>query len=187
VTDDLTTAGSFERDLIPLIEPLRRRAIQMTNAIADAEDLMQETLLKAYAGRNSFQPQTNLRAWVFRIMTNTYIGGYRTKKRRPVQYSIDEVTDRQLAASTAHRSAGLRSAEDQAIAALPDLRIRAAMQALPEQFRTAVYFADVAGMSYKEIAAVMDTEEGTVCSRLSRGRKHLRDLLADAADCAGDP
>jgi RNA polymerase sigma-70 factor (ECF subfamily) len=166
--------------VIPLLEPLRRRAIHMTSSIADAEDLLQETLLKAYAGRRSFQPETNLKAWLFRIMTNTYISNYRTKKRQPAQYSTDQITDRQLAASAAHQSAGLWSAEEQALATLPDPQIKAAMQALPEQFRIAVYFADIAGFSYKEIAAIMETEQGTVSSRINRGRERLRHLLVDS-------
>ena len=152
----------------------------MTSTIADAEDLLQETLLKAYAGRRSFQPETNLKAWLFRIMTNTYISSYRTKKRQPAQYPADQITDRQLAASAAHRSDGLWSAEDQALATVPDPQIKAAMQALPEQFRIAVYFADVAGFSYKEIAAIMETEQGTVNSRINRGREQLRNLLIDS-------
>ena len=179
LTEDPTSAAHFERDVIPLLEPLRRRAIHMTSTIADAEDLLQETLLKAYAGRRSFQPETNLKAWLFRIMTNTYINGYRTKKRQPAQYPTDHITDRQLAASAA-RAAGLWSAEDQALATLPDPQIKAAMQALPEQFRIAVYFADVAGFSYKEIAAIMETEQGTVSSRINRGREQLRRLLIDS-------
>jgi RNA polymerase sigma-70 factor (ECF subfamily) len=180
VTQDSASAAHFERDVIPLLEPLRRRAIQMTATIADAEDLLQETLLKAYAGRRSFQPETNLKAWLFRIMTNTYINSYRTRKRQPAQYPTDQITDRQLATSAAHRSAGLWSAEDQALATMPDPQIKAAMQALPEQFRVAVYFADVAGFSYKEIAAIMETEQGTVSSRISRGREQLRNLLIDS-------
>jgi RNA polymerase sigma-70 factor, ECF subfamily len=179
LTEDPASAAHFEHDVIPLLEPLRRRAIQMTSTIADAEDLLQETLLKAYAGRRSFQPETNLKAWLFRIMTNTYINSYRTKKRQPAQYPTDQITDRQLATSAAHRSAGLWSAEDQALATLPDPQIKAAMQALPEQFRIAVYFADVAGFSYKEIAAIMETEQGTVSSRISRGREQLRKSLID--------
>jgi RNA polymerase sigma-70 factor, ECF subfamily len=113
-------------------------------------------------------------------MTNTYISSYRTKKRQPAQYPTDEITDRQLAASAAHRSTGLWSAEDQALATLPDPQIKAAMQALPEQFRIAVYFADVVGFSYKEIAAIMKTEQGTVSSRINRGREQLRNLLTDS-------
>jgi RNA polymerase sigma-70 factor, ECF subfamily len=180
LTEDSASAAHFAREVIPLLEPLRRRAIQMTSTIADAEDLLQETLLRAYAGRHSFQPETNLKAWLSRIMTNTCISSHRTKKRRPAQYPIDQITDRQFAASAAHRSSGLWSAEDQALATLPDPHVRAAMQALPEQFRTAVYFADVAGFSYKEIAAIMETEQGTVSSRISRGREQLRNLLTDS-------
>jgi RNA polymerase sigma-70 factor, ECF subfamily len=173
-------AVRFERDVIPLIEPLRRRAIRLTSTRADAEDLLQETLLKAYAGRHSFQHGTNLSGWLFRIMTNTYISGYRHKKRQPVQCPTDHLSDRQLVASAAHLPAALWSAEDQALASLADPRIKAAMQALPEKLRIAVYFADVAGFSYKEIAGIMDTEEGTVSSRISRGRQRLRTLLTDA-------
>jgi RNA polymerase sigma-70 factor (ECF subfamily) len=180
MTEDPASAAYFERDVIPLLEPLRRRAIRMTSAPADAEDLLQETLLKAYAGRHSFQPGTNLKAWLFRIMTNTYISSYRTKKRRPAQCPTDQITDRQLAASASHRPAGLWSAEDQALATLPDPQIKAAMKALPEQFRIAVYFADVVGFSYREIAAIMETEQGTVSSRINRGREQLRNLLTDS-------
>ena len=180
LTEDPSSAAHFERDVIPLLEPLRRRAIRMTYAPADAEDLLQETVLKAYAGRHSFQPGTNLKAWLLRIMTNTYISSYRTNKRRPVQYPTDQITDQQLVASAAHRPAGLWSAEDQALATLPDPQIKAAMQALPEQFRIAVYFADVEGLSYKEIAAIMDTQRGTVSSRINRGREQLRRLLTDS-------
>jgi RNA polymerase sigma-70 factor, ECF subfamily len=180
LTEDPASAAYFERDVIPLLEPLRRRAIQLTSALADAEDLLQETLLKAYAGRHSFQPGTNLTAWLFRIMSNTYISNYRTKKRQPAQYPTDQITERQLAACASHRPAGLWSAEDHALATLPNPQIEAAMQALPEQFRIAVYFADVEGFSYKEIAAIMETEEGTVSSRIHRGRKQLRDSLTDS-------
>jgi RNA polymerase sigma-70 factor (ECF subfamily) len=179
-TGDPAIATRFERDVIPLIESLHRRAVRFTFTPADAEDLLQETLLKAYAGRHSFQQGTNLSAWLFRIMTNTYISGYRYKKRRPAQCPTDQLSDRQLAASAAHLPAALWSAEDQALATLADPRIKAAMQALPEKFRIAVYFADVAGFSYKEIAGIMDTEEGTVSSRISRGRQRLRTLLTDA-------
>jgi RNA polymerase sigma-70 factor (ECF subfamily) len=181
LTKGPVSAAHFERDVIPLLEPLRRRAIQMTSALADAEDLLQETLLRAYAGRHTFQPETNLKAWLFRIMTNTYISSYRTKKRQPAQCPTDQITDRQLAVSAAHRSAGLWSAEDQALATLPDPQIKAAMQALPEQFRIAVYFADVVGFSYKEIAAIMKTEQGTVSSRINRGREQLRNMLTDSS------
>jgi RNA polymerase sigma-70 factor (ECF subfamily) len=180
LTEDPARTIEFERDVIPLLQPLHRRAIWMTSAPADAEDLLQETLLRAYAGRHSFQAGTNLQAWLYRIMTNTYINGYRTKKRQPMQCTTAQITDQQLAASAAHKQAGLCSAEDQVLAMLPDPQIRAAMQALPEQFRMAVYFADVVGFSYQEIAAIMETEQGTVSSRISRGREQLRNLLTDS-------
>jgi RNA polymerase sigma-70 factor (ECF subfamily) len=180
LTEDTESAAHFERDVMPLLESLRGRAIQITSTIADAEDLLQETLLRAYAGRRSFEPGTNLKAWLFRIMINACISSYRAKRRRPEHYLTDEITDRQLATSAAHRSAGLCSAEDQALATLPDPQIKAAMQALPEQFRIAVYFADVEGFSYKEIAEIMGTEPGTVSSRINRGREQLRRLLIDS-------
>jgi RNA polymerase sigma-70 factor (ECF subfamily) len=113
-------------------------------------------------------------------MTNTYISSYRAEKRQPLQHPTDHITDRQLLASAARWPAGRRSAEDQALEMLPDPHIKAAMLSLPEQFRIAVYFADVAGFSYKEIAAIMDTQQGTVSSRLNRGRQQLRNLLTDS-------
>ena len=113
-------------------------------------------------------------------MTNTYISNYRRQKRRPAQHPTGEITDRQLVASAARTPGGLRSAEDQALEELSDPDLKAAMMALPEQFRIAVYFADIAGYSYKEIAEMTDTRKGTVSSRLNRGRKQLRDLLFDS-------
>jgi RNA polymerase sigma-70 factor (ECF subfamily) len=150
----------------------------MTSNRLDAEDLVQETLLNAYAGRRAFEPGTNLTAWLRRIMTNTYINSYRRQKRRPAQHPTGEITDRQLAASGPRTPGGLRSAEDRALEMLPDPNLKAAMMVLPEQFRIAVYFADIAGYSYKEIAAMTGTRQGTVSSRLNRGRKQLRDLLS---------
>ena len=173
-------SAQFQGAVIPLLEPLYRQALRMTSNRADAEDLLQETVLNAYAGLRAFEPGTNLNAWLRRIMTNTYISGYRRQKRRPAQHPTDEITDRQLVASAARTPGGLRSAEDQALEVLPDPYLKAAMMALPEQFRIAVYFADIAGYSYKEIAAMTDTRQGTVSSRLNRGRKQLRDLLLDS-------
>lgn len=175
-----TVAAQFGRDVTPLLGPLYRQALRMTFARADAEDLLQETVLNAYCGIKSFQPGTNLNAWLRRIMTNTYISGYRKKQRRPVQQLTDEITDRQLATGADRSPAGLPSAEDQALGLLPDSDIKSAMMKLPEQFRMAVYFADVAGYSYKEIAAMMNIEQGTVSSRLNRGRRQLRNVLGDA-------
>ena len=173
-------SAQFEGAVIPLLEPLYRQALRMTSNRADAEDLLQETVLNAYAGLRAFEPGTNLNAWLRRIMTNTYINSYRRQKRRPAQHPAGEITDRQLVASAARAPGGLRSAEDQALEVLPDPHLKAAMMALPEQFRIAVYFADIAGYSYKEIAAMTDTRQGTVSSRLNRGRKQLRELLIDS-------
>lgn len=170
----------FESAIIPLLGPLYRQALRMTCNQADAEDLVQETALNAYVGLPAFEPGTNLKAWLRRIMINTYIDSYRRQKRRPAQYPTDEITDRQLAASAPRTPGALRSAEDQALEMLPDPFLKAAMMVLPEQFRMAVYFADIAGYSYKEIAAMTDTRQGTVSSRINRGRKQLRDLLFDS-------
>jgi RNA polymerase sigma-70 factor (ECF subfamily) len=181
----------FERDATPLLSPLYRQAHRMTHNHADAEDLLQETMVKAYGGFRTFRQGTNFSAWLHRILINTYITSYRKKQRRPAQYPTEEITDTQLAANAQHCSRGLRSAEDQALETLPDTDIRAALQALPEQFRTAVYYADVEGFRFKEIAELMDTPVGTVMSRLHRGRRLLRRLLADVAkergyDLVGD-
>ena len=177
---DGSLKAQFERAIIPLLEPLYWQALRMTSNRADAEDLLQETVLNAYAGLRTFEPGTNLKAWLRRIMTNTYINSYRTQKRRPAQHSSVEITDQQLVASASRTPRGLRSAEEQALEMLPDPYLKAAMMGLPEQFRIAVYFADIAGYSYKEIAAMTETRQGTVSSRLNRGRKRLRDLLLDS-------
>jgi RNA polymerase sigma-70 factor (ECF subfamily) len=174
---DSVNIARFESGVIPLLRPLYLRAVRMTSSSNDAEDLSQETLLKAYASRHSFNPETNLMAWMHRIMVNTRIDDQRKTRRRPTQHPTEEMTDRQLVASAARWQAALVSAEDRVLEKLPDPRIKAAMLRLPEKYRNAVYFADVAGFSYREIAAIMGIQRGTVGSRLKRGRRQLRHLL----------
>ena len=172
---DDASSTRFHSDLIPLLEPLYQHAMRMTRNHADAEDLLQDSMVKACASLRSRKQNTNLGGWLFRIMANTHTDSYRKQRRHPVHYTADLTAE-----AAAHHSA-----EDQALNTLGHSGIRAAMRALPEQFRLTMYYADVEGLRCKEIADLMQTPVGTVASRLHRGRLLVRRLLADVGEQRG--
>ena len=166
----------FERDVVPFLGQLYPAALRMTRNPTDAEDLVQETSVKAYAAFHQFRPGTNLRAWLHRILANTFINGDRKRRREPRQAVSGDLQDWQLPSNPL--TPPVRSAEAEALDRMADSEILRALRDLPEEFRVAVYLADIEGYAYKEIADIMGTPIGTVMSRLHRGRGRLRDKLA---------
>ncbi len=175
--------ATFADQAMPLMGSLYSAALRMTRSPPDAEDLVQETYLRAYRGFGGFEEGTNLKAWLYRILTNTFINSYRAKGRRPEESQFDDVEDLYLyrRLGTLEASMRGRSAEDELLNLWADSEVKAAVEALPEQFRMAVLLADIEGFSYKEIAEILDIPIGTVMSRLHRGRKALQKRLYDFA------
>ena len=175
-TSERDLRSRFEADALPLLSNLYTAAYRLTRNAADAEDLVQETFLRAYRGFHQFEPGTNLKAWIYRILTNTFINSYRKKQREPQTVSDDEVEDWYLYSKMVEDGAE-PSAEASVLESLPDEDVQEALSSLPEPFRIAVLLADVEGFSYKEIAEITEVPIGTVMSRLHRGRRALEKRL----------
>jgi RNA polymerase sigma-70 factor (ECF subfamily) len=180
--DDDERRRLFEEQAMPFVDRLYGAAMRYTRNPADAEDLVQDTMVKAYRSFHQFQQGTNLKAWLYRVLHTTFLSNYRKKQRRPQENLTDDIGDHRLY-DLATGDAG--SAESTVLASISDVEVKDALAALPEQFRMAVFLADVEGFAYKEIAEIMDTPVGTVMSRIHRGRKGLREALADYAEARG--
>jgi RNA polymerase sigma-70 factor (ECF subfamily) len=176
---DPEAADRFAREAQPLFDALLRRARGLTKTSADAEDLVQDTLLHAFMGYHTFRDGTDFKAWLFRILYNRWVSTFRAKQRRPSEVPVDAVTEGDLADSAARSSTASRSAEAEALTRLPDGELRSAMATLPEDFRTVLFYAEVQGHTYAETASILNIPRGTVMSRVSRGRQRLRVALAD--------
>ena len=171
----------FEAEALPLLDQLYGSAMRLTRNPQDAQDLVQDTYVRAFSSFHTFKPGTNLRAWMYRILKNTFINNYRKKQRRPQQTDGETVEDWQLYEAANHHAVGLLSAEEEALDFLPDDQVRQALEELPENYREAVILSDIDGFSYKEISQIMDSPMGTVMSRIHRGRALLREALAQYA------
>ena len=171
----------FERDALPFLDTIYAGAMRYTKNPQTAEDLTQDTFTKAFSAFHQYQDGTNLKAWLFRILHNTYISNYRKAVKAPFESSVDDLQDWELSKLEASSDTASPSAEAEALRAMPDGQVLNALQALPEEFRTAVYLADAEGFSYVEIAEIVGVPLGTVMSRIHRGRKRLREALAEVA------
>lgn len=175
------TENSFTQLALPYTHHLFAAALQMTRNRADAEDLVQETYAKAFANFSQFTPGTNIKAWLYRILTNTYINVYRQQQKQPSRELTENITDYQLVLANLHSSVGLKSAENEVLELLLDEEVSRALRELPDDYRMVIYYTDVEGFSYKEVAEILDLPLGTVTSRVYRGRKQLKNLLRDIA------
>jgi RNA polymerase sigma-70 factor, ECF subfamily len=178
LADDV--AARFERDAVPLLDQLYRAARRYTRTHSDAEDLVQETMIKAYIGFPAFK-EGNLRAWLFKIMNHTWINTYRAAKRRPAEWLAGDVSEALISAGVQQSSPRLSSAEVEALELMGDDEVRQALQRLPQAQQMAIYYADVEGLRYREIAEILDVPLGSVMSRIHRGRRTMRKLLVDFA------
>jgi RNA polymerase sigma-70 factor (ECF subfamily) len=177
--------ATFEADAMQYAPQLYSAALRMTRNPADAEDVVQETYLKAYRAYDTFEAGTNLKAWLYRILTNTYINKYRKQQRRPSEVELGELQDLYLYKRLGEQSGATQSAEQDVLDEFVDSDVKQALESLPEHFRMPVLLADVEGFSYKEIAEILDIPIGTVMSRLHRGRKALQKKLWNVAEERG--
>ena len=176
--------ATFAEDAMPLMDGLYSAAMRMTRNAADAEDLVQETYLKAFNAYERFETGTNLKAWMYRILTNSYINAYRKKQRRPDESDIDDIEDLYLYRRLGGAESAVlsRSAEDELLEMFGEDEVKLALEDLPEHYRMPILLADVEGFAYKEIAEILDVPIGTVMSRLHRGRKQLQKRLYSFAE-----
>lgn len=181
VKNDVVLKNRFANEALPFLDQLYGAAMKMTRNPQDAQDLVQETFMKAFSAFEKFEEGTNLKAWLYRIMTNTFINDYRKSKREPYLGATDDLEDWQLAGANSATAMSTKSAEAEALEKIPSMVVTEALNTLAEDRRMVVYLADVEGFSYQEIAEIMETPVGTVMSRLHRGRKQLRQALSSYA------